>query len=206
MAGSDSVDWQQLVSQTQTLVTEGNGYQRVQRDLHQLQRMADLQRARTTRMRTADNTLAATRLLVAQGLDSQQLLQEGQALQLQPMNEDTYQAPQPTDVAEFLAKVCLAPAAPPQQHLVHPEVCSGHASLHYTLSKALGTPRSVKHMETHDKPMVAVHTLPREAWAVLPGHHQTDLAASPAYRPWSPTGTAGRAPVSHGEAGGGGLR
>jgi hypothetical protein len=105
MAGSDSVDWQQLVSQTQTLVTEGHGHQRVQRDLGQLQRLADIQRARTTRTRTADNTLAATRLLVAQGLDSQQLLQDGQALSLQAMSEDPYQAAQPTDVAEFLAKV-----------------------------------------------------------------------------------------------------
>lgn len=106
MAASDSVDWQQLLTQTQTLVTEGHhGYQRVQRDLGQLQRMAELQRARTSRMRTADNTLAATRLLVAQGLDTQRLLQDGQTLQLHATAEDARAKAQPADVAEFLAKV-----------------------------------------------------------------------------------------------------
>jgi nuclear pore complex protein Nup93 len=99
------MDWQALEQSTNDLVTQDFlNFPRVQRDLLQLQQAAEQARARTSRIRSLPNAIAAARLLAQQGVDAGRLTQDVTSLELQPTVADLYAA-EPATIDEYLRQL-----------------------------------------------------------------------------------------------------
>lgn len=86
----DNSEWQALLNQTESLVKQDfHSFPRVDRNLSQLQQLAESVKARTAnKQRSLNEQLAATRLLARQGFDAGRLTQETATLELQATFED----------------------------------------------------------------------------------------------------------------------
>lgn len=99
------MDWQKLENQTVELVAQDYlSFPRVQRDLGQLQQAAEQARARTSKILSVPNAIAAARLLAQQGVDTSRLTQDVTSLELQPTLGELY-AGEPASVDAYLRQL-----------------------------------------------------------------------------------------------------
>ncbi|KAI8465435.1 MAG: Nup93/Nic96-domain-containing protein [Monoraphidium minutum] len=101
----DQAKWHNLLTQTQDLVQlDHHGYPVVQRDLQGLLQSSQTARARTSRVRSAADQAAASRLLSNQGFDAGRLQQDVAMLELAPTVADVFAGDGAT-VDEYLAQI-----------------------------------------------------------------------------------------------------
>ncbi|CAL5221540.1 g3750 [Coccomyxa viridis] len=95
-------DWDQLLQQSEELAARDNkGIPQVQRDLHQVEQLSRNLRAKTARLDAGAETIAATRLLAHEGLNTRKLTRALQTFELRPTYEDVMPV-ESSSVQEYL--------------------------------------------------------------------------------------------------------
>eukprot|EP00798_Chlamydomonas_sp_ICE-L_P020446 gene20446-27235_t len=104
-SGVDASDWRSLLNSTSDLVTQDHhNFPRVDRSIQQLQQYAETLRSRTSKFRTTDNQISASRLLAQQGFDASRLTQDVVTLEITPTIEDVFHA-DTRSVEDYLKQV-----------------------------------------------------------------------------------------------------
>ncbi|KAK9915316.1 hypothetical protein WJX75_007541 [Coccomyxa subellipsoidea] len=98
-------DWDQLLQQSEDLAArDSQGIPQIERDLLQVEQLSQKLKARTARIDSGSQTLAATRLLAQEGLNSRKLTRALQTFELRPTYEDVLPV-ESTSVEEYLEQM-----------------------------------------------------------------------------------------------------